>query len=81
MQSQTITLNKPIIDLPKTWENAKVFVDFPNDETMVVKKADANKKAIQYTIDDENWSIIKEGAQSARNEVFKQFYPELYEKE
>ena len=78
MQSRTIILDKPTIDLPKNWENTKVFIDFPNDETIIVKKAGASKPAINYNIDDANWSAIKDEARSARGEVFKQFYPELY---
>ena len=78
MPVQTKILNKSTIELPKTWKNAKVFVNFPDNETMVVKKIVGNQKFIDYAIDEANWSKIKDEAVAARGEVFKQFYPELY---
>ena len=80
MSPQTIMLDKPVIDLPKTWKKTKVFVDFPDNKTMIVKRVDSNQRAINYVIDEKNWSEIKDEARSTRDEVFKQFYPELYGK-
>lgn len=78
MPVQTKILNKPSIDLPKTWKNARVFVNFPDNETMVVKKVADSQKFIDYGIDEANWSKIQGEAAAERGQVFKQFYPELY---
>ena len=78
MPVQTKILNKSTIELPKTWKNARVLVNFPDNETMVVKKIAGSQKFIDYAIDEANWSKIKDEAVAARGEVFKQFYPELY---
>jgi hypothetical protein len=81
MKSQTTTLTKPVIDLPKSWENTKIVVDFPDNATVVLKKLDAHQNTASYDSDEKKWSEIKNKARSIRGEVFKQFYPELYERE
>ena len=78
MKPQTTTLTKPTLDLPKSWENTRVSVDFPDSATVVVKRLGNNQEAIDYAIDEKNWSKVKDSARIVRDEVFKQFYPELY---
>jgi len=81
MSQKTIMLTKPTITLPKSWKDTKVMVQFPNKATVVIKKMLKQPKVeVDYSTDEKNWERIAPDLRSVREEVVREFYPQLYGK-
>mgnify|MGYP001609323081 CR=1 FL=1 len=77
MIQKTVKISTPRINLPKSWKGSKVVVQFPNEDTLLVKRLSVAEET-NFEVDETIWNEIEPTAHKVREQVFQEFYPSLY---